>query len=676
MLFSDYQKDRYCKFIFNPERDGYDRVWIRYSDNTYEPVRRDGDLEAKWTGGRDNLDARAWWVEHKPARWQPWEHGFGFAWNHTLGEDHKPPDWGDKSEAERLAGNAPYFLELETGRSGRVVRRTERIDGRRETWRYKYDREGRLTSCLSATGWAQDYEYDSTGCRNADYAVGRVPFMRVFRQDRRHRLRTVDDTSFEYGKNGLLAVRRGPDGVFRYHYDSEGRMVMAELPDGRLVEYRHDGRGRPELRLVNGDPATILRWRDDGRLAGFGNGRREWMFAYDGEERLPRSAVVDGTGFTLDFDQAGSLKVVANEHGTVVKAVQYDPFGVRMWDSNPGLYLPLGYAGGIDDPDTGLVLFGDRDYDPDTGCWLDGSGQEVFQGPFQLGEAEFIPRVEQPRGQRDLAGEQNLVGHLPEQGTQGEGRGLECGRTVQGFAQDAGEGAEDHRVGGRQVVGAPRALPFHEEPDGPHLVGQVNPGDPLQPRARRTAQVQAEGGQHPGQRASLAQDHAGADDATPDTHLVQGRCGRLPLAADVGQEPGPGRGGFVHGVAVLRAVVADGRGLDHGGGDPFGQPDGAHDTVTRVQAALQDTLLLPSGPTARGNILTRQVDDDAIRAEHVRPVAVVRAHADDPGAEHLGHLAGGAGQDHDLPSVRLELGHQCLAYESGSTGNDRTHESP
>ena len=430
MLFSDYQKDRYCKFIFNPERNEYDRMWIRYADNTYEPVRRVGDLEAKWTGGRGNRDARTWWIEHKPARWRPWEHGFGFAWNHTLGEDHKPPDWGGKSETEQLAGNAPYFLELKTGRGGRLAQRTERMDGRRETWRYKYDRAGRLTSCLSATGWATDYEYDDHGTRSADYAVGRVPFMRVFKRDRRGRLASVDDTSFEYGKNGLRTAKRGPDGVSRYHYDPDGRMTMAELPDGRLVEYRHDRRGRLELRLVNGDPTTMLRWRKDGRLAGFGDGRREWEFTYDGDGEWPRSALVDGSGFTLDFDQAGSLKVVTNERGSVVKAVQYDPFGVRLWDSNPGLYLPLGHAGGMDDPDTGLVRFGDRDYDPDTGCWLDGSDQEVFQGPFQLREPEFIARVEQARGQGDLAGEQNLVGHLAEQGAQGEGRGLEPGRAV------------------------------------------------------------------------------------------------------------------------------------------------------------------------------------------------------------------------------------------------------
>lgn len=430
MLHPDHQKDRYCTFTYNPESNGFDRAWIRYADNTYEPVRRVGDVERKWTGGRKNLDARSWWLEHKPADWVPWEHGFGFAWNHTLGEDHKPPDWGDKSEAEQSAGNAPYFLELETGCGGRVTRRTERIDGRRETWRYKYDRAGRLTCCLSANGWGCDYEYDDRGRRSADYTVGRTPFMRVFKYDRRGRLRSVDDTEYLYGDNGLLAARRGPGGETRFHYGPGGRLVMAELPDGRLVEYRYDGRERPEMRLVGGDPITVLRWREDGRLAGFGDGRREWEFAYENDGRLPRTASVDGSAFTMEYDQDGSLKAMINQAGTVVKAVQYDPFGVRLWDSNPCLYVPLGFAGGIEDPDTGLVLFGDRNYDPDTGCGMDGSAEDVFQRRFQLRETELVSGLRKPLGQGELAGEQDFVGHLAEQQPQGEGRGLEPRRAV------------------------------------------------------------------------------------------------------------------------------------------------------------------------------------------------------------------------------------------------------
>lgn len=427
MLFPDYQKDRYCKFTFNPDQNEYDRDWLHYADGTFEPVRREGNLAEKWTGGPN---ARVWWHERKPAHWLPWEHGFGFAWNHTLGEEHKPSDWGDKSEAEHRAENTPYFLEIKTGSHGRITQRTERIDGRRETWRFKYDQRGRLTSCLAKNGWALDYEYDDQGCRSADYAVGRSPFMRVFKHDRRKRPVAVDNILYEYGRNGLRTVKQGPEGITRYHYSPDNRLTLVELPGGRLVEYRYDEQGRPEIRLVNGDPVEIYRWRDDGDLAGFSDGRREWEFRYAPGETLPLAVTVETEEFTLEYDQIGSLKAVVNETGTVVKAVQYDPFGVCLWDSNPHFRVPPGFAGGIGDPDTGLIRFGCRDYDPDTGCWTDGSAQQILQRPFELGKFESVARFEQPPGQDELAGEQDLVRHLAKEHAQEKSRGLEPGRTV------------------------------------------------------------------------------------------------------------------------------------------------------------------------------------------------------------------------------------------------------
>src|SRR5690606_18047855 len=37
--------------------------------------------------------------------------------------------------------------------------------------------------------------------------------------------------------------------------------------------------------------------------------------------------------------------------------------------SNPGFAIPFGFAGGLQDSDTGLIRFGFRDYDPGVGRW-------------------------------------------------------------------------------------------------------------------------------------------------------------------------------------------------------------------------------------------------------------------------------------------------------------------
>jgi RHS repeat-associated protein len=48
--------------------------------------------------------------------------------------------------------------------------------------------------------------------------------------------------------------------------------------------------------------------------------------------------------------------------------VDYDAFGKVLQDTNPG-FQPFGYAGGLYDQHTGLVRFGARDYDAETGRW-------------------------------------------------------------------------------------------------------------------------------------------------------------------------------------------------------------------------------------------------------------------------------------------------------------------
>ena len=58
---------------------------------------------------------------------------------------------------------------------------------------------------------------------------------------------------------------------------------------------------------------------------------------------------------------------LATTEGHVVQTMQYDSFGNLLQVRGDAVRLPLGFAGGLFDADTGLTRFVWRDYDADTG---------------------------------------------------------------------------------------------------------------------------------------------------------------------------------------------------------------------------------------------------------------------------------------------------------------------
>jgi len=53
------------------------------------------------------------------------------------------------------------------------------------------------------------------------------------------------------------------------------------------------------------------------------------------------------TAYCLGYDQVGSLRVVTDPSGTIVKRIDDDAFGNLLIDSNPAFRVPFGFAGGL-----------------------------------------------------------------------------------------------------------------------------------------------------------------------------------------------------------------------------------------------------------------------------------------------------------------------------------------
>jgi len=288
---------------------------------------------------------------------------------------------------------------------GRIASQTETLGGAAVEKAYAYDLRGRLVSVTTNGALAEFYAYDLNGSKRAPSPRRSRRATAILRPDRRtgersrfrrrsgncyrtnslvaadlraaeydaqDRLLSSGGATFAYDANGSLTNRTASGQTAAYSYDLFGRLESVTLPDGHIVSYDRDALHRVTARRVNG--AVTQNWVYKDGLAPVaetdGGTNIISFFVYGTSALSPDYMVREGVTYRLIRDFVGSVRLVVNAAtGDIAQRLDYDSFGKVLVDTNPG-FQPFGFKSGLYDPDTGLVHFGARWYDPETGRWI------------------------------------------------------------------------------------------------------------------------------------------------------------------------------------------------------------------------------------------------------------------------------------------------------------------
>jgi len=253
---------------------------------------------------------------------------------------------------------------------GRIQEKTETIAGETHTEAYVFDLAGRLTDVYRDGLLAARYEHDENGNRVGKETPAAVVSGSVDAQDR---LLSYGALSFTYQDHGARQSRTdtATGATTLYSYDPLGNLRQVTLPGGSVIEYLVDGLGRRVGKKVNGSLVRGWLYRDGLQPAAEldASGAVVARFVYGERINVPEVMLKGGTTYRLVTDHVGSVQLVVDAAtDAVVQRMDYDESGRVVLDTSPG-FQPFGFAGGLYDADTGLVRFGARDYDAETGRW-------------------------------------------------------------------------------------------------------------------------------------------------------------------------------------------------------------------------------------------------------------------------------------------------------------------
>ncbi|KAK7922214.1 hypothetical protein WMY93_009116 [Mugilogobius chulae] len=265
-----------------------------------------------------------------------------------------------------------YWITFQYDDVGRLTKRELKIGPFANTtkYSYEYDVDGQLMTVYLNEKVMWRYTYDLNGNLHL-LNTGTSARLLPLRYDLRDRITRLGDIQYRMDEDGYLRQR----GAEIFEYNSKGLLVRVySKSTGWTIQYRYDGLGRrvstksslgQHLQYFYADlsyPARITHVYNH-------SSSEITSFYYDLQGHLFAMEISSGEEFYIACDNTGTPLAVFTSNGLLVKQLQYTAYGEIYFDSNPDFQLVLGFHGGLYDPLTKLLHFGERDYDIMSGRW-------------------------------------------------------------------------------------------------------------------------------------------------------------------------------------------------------------------------------------------------------------------------------------------------------------------
>jgi RHS repeat-associated protein len=279
------------------------------------------------------------------------------------------PDGMPQGIDESCDGAPRWSETLEYDALARISAVDERILTASARRTFTYDDAGRLEAVRRNNAIVATYTYDAH-----DNRLSRTPASgpaELGEYDDQDKLVSYSGRDYTHDARGRVTGWSQSAQTTSLEWDDDDRLASLTLPNGQKLAYTFDASGRRASLSLDGTPQHKLLFNGLQLIAlQDPSGALTQRYVYATHSHVPDLILHQSEWYRVIKDVRGSVRLVVHAtDGTVAQRLDYDEFGRVTADSSPG-FQPFGFAGGLYDHYSGLVLFGYRVYDPFTGRFL------------------------------------------------------------------------------------------------------------------------------------------------------------------------------------------------------------------------------------------------------------------------------------------------------------------